>query len=83
MTLSEIIFNDLTDYDEVLEITKKYYSENTLNYFKKSDSKITIDYLYNILICIYSADFFKKNKASDIRYQKAVKKAFFALNPNK
>lgn len=83
MILCNIIFNDNTDYDKVLETTKRYFSVNVLNYTKKLNNKITISYLYNTLSCIYTADYLKKSGASNIRYNKAVKKAFLSLNYNK
>lgn len=83
MILFPIIFNDDTNYDEVLDLVKRCFSINVLNYTKKLNNKITISYLYNTLSCIYTADFLKKSGASTIRYNKAVKKAFLSLNYNK
>lgn len=82
MILFPIIFNDDTNYDEVLDLVKRCFSINVLNYIKKSDNQDNKKHLYNTLSCIYASDFLKKNKMTTIKYNKAVKKAFFSLNYN-
>lgn len=80
MILPTIIFNDNTDYDEVLKSTKIAFSEitdsNDCGCNDKLDSSLckTLGYMY-------SADYQASKETLDvIKYQEAVKAAYLSLS---
>lgn len=80
MTLPTIIFNDNTDYDEVLNSTKIYFGELIDSKGCGCDDKLDNSFC-KTLGYIYAADYQASKEIPElIKYQKAVKAAYLSLS---